>query len=781
MSVRETDLVAQPGVVSEASLGDVRTGHCAGTEALNSTRLSRLVLTEPPLESMDDRGCLVMGDTTRRSAGPKMAPTARVERGLKDQGPDGWNAKTFKRVPNAHLRDVRGFKVSHAILAEYQHDDHPVQVVPRRRGRGGRLDDPFRHTEGWAPPAKDKRVVVAIDAMWKGYGSYRKVALPRREATKRADMLELRKELNGAGATCFWLALSALLTQAQVTVFKRNMPSVQMVKEGVSCDEATKWLDRMDLRNIGVYYHNALTGEVLVDRGEKDGSERGVLFVYTDSAGRYSPHWLPVHKLDKAVQKLELGIPALKAICNAKGTPGAPSKLIIDMLEAHLNGGEPDPEPVIPVAVEGANQPAPPPALPLELPEPQPDVQPDPDLIHGGCPCAPPVEPIQPAVLDLAEVVNPFWTLPIAVRDECEAWQLLEYPLVWMRGEEDEWLHVGCDAAEWEWEVVAPGDDEVQCALRDERARWASDLLEQYLWHAKFLWRDESVAMRVVVARWNNSMRVIAEKHAWVLVDEPEEAGIVPAVRRVVGYDVPPVSKGRAKWFQSNVHGTTPKAHRVRGVPWASLDAFWAWLSTGTNRTMLEARPELIQSGQPIRSGTLVYSTFTEGVRSQENRQTGGAVCLDSVTQITTSGGCTFELRGHRYIELNHYGVVRKHLVAVARLVHGPWYRRWFHTLLPFTHDRTDGLFLRPVVDAVTAQSMCEFPDRVSRLRAVGALVRDTLEDVHVGPVNEMRSAMMNSDEADVEQFVSAVDQFLGVAGIVSQARPDKVRAFAYH
>lgn len=249
-------------------------------------------------------------------------------------------------------------------------------------------------------------------------------------------------------------------------------------------------------------------------------------------------------------------------------------------------------------------------------------------------------------------------------------------------------------------------------------------------------------------------------------------------VQEVYGVDVPPLGTGCADWYQHNTVESCQGAIKVEGSSSLWPRRLWKWMTTGAYKTMVESRPEIIQSGVPVRPGSMIYFTEQVGVPVQKHRAAGGSVKLSAVAQVYTRDA-VYEVKDPKCIPVNHYGTTINHWCGELRLKDTTWRHR-LYLLFPFVYDTTTQLSLAPRRDQITKARMSAIPTREGRVRALALMYREKVNENRVGLINELRNEVLGNEEADVEAFTGALESLIDIDSILSGARPDMIRAYSY-
>ncbi len=247
----------------------------------------------------------------------------------------------------------------------------------------------------------------------------------------------------------------------------------------------------------------------------------------------------------------------------------------------------------------------------------------------------------------------------------------------------------------------------------------------------------------------------------------------------VHGVEAPPEAPG-AFWYRHNTESAVQGVVRREGDQPSLLRRVAWFLSGWGKRTMLEARPELVNAGLPIVNGSVLYSTDLGGPVVRPHRQAGGSVPVESVCQLTTNWGSTYEVREKRVVESAHFGAVLQHHVGVLHRVHTPPSLRIAKMLCPWMRETTTAMYLKPRLRDFGSRELNAIPTREGRLRAAFLMLREKHDDKHIAVLSDVRQSMMADEGKDVDDYLRALAQVMDVSALLSGVRPEMVRAFSY-
>lgn len=602
----------------------------------------------------------------------------------------------------------------------------PGLVTKHQRRANGRVP-------GFAG-AIEKEAHSNPDFLWSGFNSYRGVCVPvqRKQQLKDRRSLGWRKWLVDHKATCFWHSVLHVIHPDELKKLDAVCNRMKVDHSaGVSEKTAVQVLAKIALV---VYAHNPITGQV--DRVSGIG-DRGVMFVWCDDVGRYAPHWLPVANVTKRVCRLSHD--ALVQVVLGATQAGAPQNWVQMIAEerdrinpnqifmkAHFDVVD-DHAPI----VHNKRRALRPVRAQVLVPEALVETDSETSSDAGS------------EVEDLWD-----WDWPMFVPEECDP---------------DGWVTAG--------EVEA---DLFSASPMDFMAYASKEMDYDFVEHREMLLKFVANPIMRKVSDDLLKCRLAFGGLSRLL---PRPAWPNP-FRRVYGMAVPPLVSGDAVWLHHNTKEACSGAMKS-GVPrFTRLEAAWDWCLGRGARTMVEARPEIIQGGAHVRPGTVVYHTYVEGLQVQRHRAIGGAVKVEKIAQII-AGPVTYEVKEARYEVTNQYGVVLAHTRGELSLKDAPWWHR-LYMRIPFVYDTTTDLALVPERTAITDATLALIPTREGRIRTVATLVRERVEDDRVGLVNELRNEALGEPAAGVGTFVGAMECAFHVDSILEGIRPDRVRAYAY-
>lgn len=282
---------------------------------------------------------------------------------------------------------------------------------------------------------------------------------------------------------------------------------------------------------------------------------------------------------------------------------------------------------------------------------------------------------------------------------------------------------------------------------------------------------------------------------------KPEASFLRPT--HVFGCEPPPLCLASNDWYgavgpevplTSRVIDPASVGHSVVGRhPLVGLDVpgyLWKRFVKGRELTvMVEARPDLANKQVPIRPGSLVYSRSShwDRPRVQMHRGQGGSIPITDISTIQ-AGKQVYGIKpffttedGARKIYQLEDPSGYSYTLGRVYPMRMSWHERLSFWLRPWHHEYITAFNMTPHDVPLAEGALSAFPDRESRIRAVAALLRPHMEESLVGLTNELRNAMLGSDDADVTMFLRAVDQMVVAGSVLSTTRPNQLRAFAFH